>query len=88
MAVPSPPAPSSPGPQADLTSYQLRSVPGPDYSSDDESTLATIPAGGSLTYNTSAGFGIPGSAVSYKVHVRLSTGTEAGSDAVTVTRPV
>jgi hypothetical protein len=72
----------------ELASYQLRSVPGPDYTADDESTLITIPAGGSLTYNTSAGFGIPGSAVSYKVYVRLTTGNEAGSDAVTVTRPV
>lgn len=73
---------------ADLATYELRATPGPDYSAEDESTIASIPAGGTLTYNTSAGFGLPGNAVSYKVYVRLTTGNEAGSDAVTVVRPV
>jgi hypothetical protein len=71
-----------------LSLYIIGGVVVFDYTADDESTLITIPAGGALTYNTSAGFGIPGSAVSYKVYVRLTTGNEAGSDAVTVTRPV
>ncbi|MES2924844.1 MAG: hypothetical protein V4819_25035 [Verrucomicrobiota bacterium] len=34
-----------------------------------------------------AGFAIPGSAMTYKIFVRLTTSSESGSDAVTVTRP-
>ncbi|MES2661583.1 MAG: hypothetical protein V4689_23395 [Verrucomicrobiota bacterium] len=71
----------------DLASYELRSVPGPDYVSDDETTLASIPPGGPLTFTTTAGFSLPGNAVSYKVFVRLTTGNEAGSEPVTITRP-
>ena len=67
---------------------RLRSVPGPDYSSEDETTLASISAGGPLTFTSAEGFGLPGNSVSYKVYVRLTTGNEAGSDAVTVTRPL
>jgi hypothetical protein len=73
--------------EAELASYELRSVPGPDYVSEDESTLASIPPGGPLTFTTAAGFSLPGNAVSYKIYVRLTTGNEAGSEAVTVTRP-
>lgn len=72
----------------ELESYELRSVPGPEYSSEDESPLASIPAGGPLTFTSAAGFANPGNAVSYKVYVRLTTGNEAGSEAVTVTRPL
>lgn len=72
----------------ELATYELRSTPGPEYASEDESTVASIPPGGPLTYHTSTGFGSPGSAVSYKLYVRLTTGNEAGSDPVTITRPL
>jgi hypothetical protein len=72
----------------ELASYELRSTPGPDYAAEDEITVASIPSGGPLAYTSSAGFGQPGNAVSYKVYVRLTTGNEAGSDTVTVTRPL
>ena len=71
----------------DLASYQIRSVPGPDYVSADEAPLATIPPGAPLVFQTPAGFPDPGSARSYKVYVRLTTGHEAGSEAKTVFRP-
>ena len=70
-----------------LQSYELRSTPGPDYSAEDESTVASIPPGGPTTFTSTAGFALPGSAVSYKIYVRLTTGNEAGSAALTVTRP-
>jgi hypothetical protein len=71
----------------DLASYQIRYVPGPDYVSADEAPLATIPPGAPLVFQTPAGFPDPGSARSYKVYVRLTTGHEAGSEAKTVFRP-
>ena len=75
-------------PQADEKVDMVRSTPGPDYAAEDESTVASIPPGGPLAYTSSAGFGQPGNAVSYKVYIRLTTANEAGSDAVTVTRPL
>ena len=69
---PGPPAPIPP-----LESYELRSTPGPDYSAQNETTLA----------QSATGFGLPGNAVSYKIYVRLTTGNEAGSDPLTITRP-
>lgn len=72
----------------DLDHYELRSCPGPEYSAEDESVIANIPAGDPLSFSTSAGLATPGSAVSYRVYVRLSTGNQAGSETVTITRPV
>jgi hypothetical protein len=72
----------------ELDHYRLCSTPGPEYSAEDETVIATIPAGGPLTYSSTAGFGTPGAAVSYRLYVRLSTGNQAGSETVTITRPV
>ena len=72
----------------DLATYELRSTPGPEYSAEDETTLAALPPGGPLAYQTSTGLATPGSAVTYKLYVRLTTGNEAGSDPLTITRPV
>ena len=71
----------------ELAAYQVRAVPGPDYSTDDETLVATIPPNAPRTYQTAAGLALPGSAMSYKVYVRLTTGNEAGSTAQKVTRP-
>ena len=73
---------------ADLDRYELRATPGLEYSAEDETTVATFAPGSPLVYQTTTGFGLPGNAVSYKLYVRLTTGNEAGSEAVTVTRPV
>jgi hypothetical protein len=70
-----------------LAGYHVRATPGPDYSAEDETLLATIPPGAPRSYNTAAGLAVPGSAMSYKVYVLLTTGHEAGSNAETVTRP-
>jgi hypothetical protein len=42
---------------------------------------------GTLTFNTSQGLPGSGSQQAYKVYVRLTTGNERGSNAVTVVRP-
>ena len=77
----------TPSTDPDLAGYQVRATPGPDYSSDDETLLATIPPGAPLQYNTAGGLAVPGSAMSYKIYVILNTDHEAGSNAVSVTRP-
>lgn len=71
-----------------LLSYQVRAVPGPEYDPEDETLVATIPAGAPRVYNSAAGFAIPGAAMTYKIYVVLDTGNTAGSEALTITRPL
>lgn len=71
-----------------LDRYQLRGVPGPDYDSDDETFIANIPKGAAREFRTAFSLGSPGMAASFKVYVILTTGHEAGSDAVSIERPV
>lgn len=71
----------------DLASYQIRGVPGPEYSSDDESLLVSVPPNAPRAWQNAQGLAVPGSAMSYKVYVRLNTGHESGSPAVTITHP-
>ena len=72
----------------DLQDYQLRAIPGLDYSADDATTLHTFSPADPRDFLTGAGFAIPGTAMTYKIYVRLTTGNESGSDAITVTRPL
>lgn len=72
---------------ADLKEYQVRAVPGPDYDTDDEAVLITVPAGGARTFATVFGLPVPGATASFKVYVVLKTGNERGSEPVSVTRP-
>jgi hypothetical protein len=71
----------------DLDQYQLRGVPGPEYHGDDEVVIANLPKGSAREFRSSYSLGTPGMAASFKVYVILSTGHEAGSEAVTVERP-
>lgn len=73
--------------ESDLKEYQVRGVPGDTYNSEDETVLATVPAGGVLAVDTGFGLGSPGLTVGFKVYVVLRTGNERGSEAVFVTRP-
>ncbi len=74
-------------PEETLQDYQLRAVPGPEYDADDATTLRTFLPAEPREFLTGAGFAIPGAAMTYKLYVRLTTGNESGSEAVTVTRP-
>lgn len=74
--------------EAELESYQLRGVPGPDYAGDDEVILATIPKGAPREFRTAFSLTEPGASASFKVFVILTTGNEAGSVPVMVARPV
>jgi hypothetical protein len=71
----------------ELDRYEVRSTPGLNYSAEDESIIATIPPAGPLVFSSAEGYALPGNAVSYKVYVRLNTGNQAGSEAVTILRP-
>ena len=73
--------------ETDLASYEVRGVAGPDYDTEDEVPLATLPPGAPRTYSTNFALSTPGNAASYKVYVILTTGNERGSNPVTVTRP-
>ena len=73
--------------ETDLASYEVRGVAGPDYDTEDEVNLATIPPGAPRTYSTNFALGTPGNAASYKIYVILTTGNERGSNPVSVPRP-
>jgi hypothetical protein len=67
---------------------QLRAVPGLDYSADDATTLHTFLPTDPRIFLTATGYSIPGTAMTYKLFVRLTTGNESGGEAMTVTRPL
>jgi len=71
---------------ADLDEYELRMSPGASY---DEATAVVVGnrPPGTLTFDTSAGLANPGDVASFRLFVRLTTGNEAGSNTVTITRP-
>lgn len=70
-----------------LLEYEIRYVTGPDYSTEDEAVSGSVLPGGNLEFFTVDGLNGPGTAASYKVYVKLNTGNEKGSNAVSVTQP-
>lgn len=72
---------------ANLDHYEVRFCPGPNYSTEDESTVASIDPGNPRELLTDAGLTSPGATASFKVYVVTTTGNESGSNAVSVTRP-
>ena len=71
---------------ANLDRYEVRGVPGPDYSGDDEAVLGTVEKDEPREFRTDFALGTPGAVASFKVYVVLTTDNEAGSNAVKVTR--
>ena len=70
---------------ANLQSYVVRYSPPPYDTSNDETVNTFGP--GVLTANTNHGLVTPGDTAEYKVYVTLTTGNEAGSNTVSITRP-
>jgi hypothetical protein len=68
-----------------LQVYQLRGCNGPNYI-EDESSLITNMLPGTLGTTTLFGLEFPGDQATFKIFVILTTGNQAGSNAVTVTR--
>ncbi len=69
-----------------LHNYQLRMSPGATYDADTATVVANIPAG-TLTLSTTTGLNNSGDVASFKLFVLLTTGNEAGSNTITITRP-
>ncbi|MEK6261476.1 MAG: hypothetical protein AABP62_22990 [Planctomycetota bacterium] len=74
-------------PNSHIEAYELRFCPGPDYSGDDETTIASVPPDAPREVFTDAGLTAPGSVASFKVYVVTDTGHEKGSKAVSLQRP-
>lgn len=72
---------------ANLSGYQLRFCSGPNYSTQDETVVATNSPTDPREFLTLAGLASPGATASFKIYVQTATGNEKGSNTVTITRP-
>ncbi len=72
---------------ANLKEYEIRYTPGSKYVEDDASVVANVLPGAALELLTLDGLTQPGATATYKVFVILETDNEAGSEAMSVTRP-
>jgi len=70
-----------------LLKYQLRFCAGATYSTETEIVVADVPPG-TLSLLTISGVTTPGDIASYRLYVILDTENEAGSNTITLTRPV
>jgi len=71
----------------DLADYELRMSPGATYDSGNATVIDSLVAGTPLLeVRTTEGLANPGDVASFKVFVQLITGSEAGSNTVTITR--
>lgn len=72
--------------EPDLDRYELRMTPGPVYDTANDTVVGTFSPGTTAT-ETVAGLAAPGDVASFKLYVVLSSGNEAGSNTITITRP-
>jgi hypothetical protein len=71
----------------DVREYQLRAVPGDEWSAEDAVTIATHKPGDAREFLTTFSLNQPGAAASFAVYVVLDTGHEKGSAPMTILRP-
>jgi hypothetical protein len=71
---------------ANFQEYSLRMTAGPTYDAANETVVDTFSAG-ILSAETSEGLAMPGDSASFKVYVVTDTGSETGSNTITITRP-
>jgi len=76
----------TPSTNPNLVEYEVRMTPAATYDSNNASTIGNLTPGFEQ-FETMEGLANPGDVASYKVYVLLSTGNEAGSNTVTITRP-
>lgn len=76
----------TPSTDPNLDEYELRMSPGATFDAALATVVAHVPAG-TTTLETTAGLENSGDIASFKVFVTLTTGNEAGSNTVTITRP-
>lgn len=73
---------------SDLAGYSVRWSPGGEYSTEDESVVATVGPGAPREFFTLQGLGTPGATSLFRVYVVLNSDNERGSETVSVLRPV
>lgn len=71
---------------ANLDHYEVRMSVGSSFDAATATVVGNIPAG-TTTFATTASLESPGDVASFKTFVVLTTGNEAGSNTVTITRP-
>jgi hypothetical protein len=71
---------------ATLSHYELRMSPGATYDSATATVVGNNIPPGTTTFATAAGLAAAGDMASFKLFVILTTGNEAGSNTVTITR--
>lgn len=70
----------------DLSGYPVRRSGATPYDTTTEQAVQTLPPG-TLVLSTNAGLTAPGSSMSFRAYVLLTTGNEKGSNTVTITHP-
>ena len=76
----------TPSTNPNLVEYEVRMTPAATYDSNNTSVIRNLTPGFEQL-ETMEGLANPGDVASYKVYVMLTTGNEAGSNTVTITRP-
>jgi hypothetical protein len=69
-----------------LDEYEMRMSAGATYDAATATVIGNIPAG-TTTFQTTSGLAASGDVASFKLFVKLTTGNQAGSNTVTITRP-
>ena len=75
-----------PSDNPNLDEYEMRMSPGATYDGSTATVIGNIPAGTTI-FATTAGLANSGDEASFKLFVKLTTGNEAGSNTITITRP-
>lgn len=77
----------SPVTDESVTTLELRATAGPEYDAEDESIVASFPAGTTPpAWSGLWGLAAPGTATTFKLYSLTAEGNEHGSNAVTITR--
>lgn len=69
-----------------LDHYQMRMSPGSSYNAATATVIGNIPVG-TTSFATTEGLNTPADVASFKLYVLLTSGSEAGSNTLTITRP-
>jgi hypothetical protein len=73
---------------SDVTHYDVLGLAGPEFNEDNADLLGTVQKGSPRSFATGQFLQNPGSQLTVKVYARTESGHTAGSNAVTVQRPV
>ena len=72
----------------DLKETEIRVTFGPAYDGENDHIVAVIPKAAPRTLSTNKGLLVPGAVATFKAFTRLTSGGEAGSNPITITRPI